>query len=403
MPADLIQGQLLQIHWHSKLPVFSLDLFSDQNTLRLATGGADSRIRIWELLDNQVNFISTLSKHLKAVNCVQWQPLEENPLLCSGGDGGSLFLWHKVANDEPVEEPNAFAEDDEDAAISKERWKVKTCLECGSPFDVYACAWIPNGRFVAAGATDHTARIYNVALGTCIRLIRDHGHFVNGIAWDFSGKLLASISADGAAKICTFSANSTVAPLGKIQRNPTSNMRLFQDEEMVSFFRKAAFRPDDAFLYVPSGILPSNGAFCVHAFQRNALQLGLPTFSIGPFPKGTVGVFFCKQKFVFVANGGAAFLVAVLTQDSIYVLETATHSTLFTGFGYHYGTLTDAAWNSAGSLLLVSSCDGFISSFTCNWGGILRPVDTPIAVPEPKEQIVVPKRRIVPTLVSCSL
>jgi chromatin assembly factor 1 subunit B len=57
---------------------------------RLATGGADSHIRIWHLeKDKPIQFRATLSRHAHGVNCVRWSPNGQN--LASGGDDGCSF------------------------------------------------------------------------------------------------------------------------------------------------------------------------------------------------------------------------------------------------------------------------------------------------------------------------
>jgi len=78
---------------------------------------------------------------------------------------------------------------------------------------VYDLAWSPNGEWIICGSTDNTARVYNasdskwlqwacinmnlyIPLGTCIKEITDHSHYVQGVAWDPLGEYLASQSSD---------------------------------------------------------------------------------------------------------------------------------------------------------------------------------------------------------------
>ena len=331
----------------------------------------------------------TLSRHARNVNCVRWHPRGGTDLLCSGGDGGSLFVWHRVADGsprehEPMPAPQPLDGDGTgDAQTSGEAWRVKTNLETANPFDIYAVEWSADGRFVAAGVTDNCARIYSVAQGICIRVVRDHQHFVNGVCWDPLGRFLVSVCADGSLKVSRVyaAANSSQfsgAPVCKVARFAVDSgsfpsFRLFHDETLVSFFRKPSFSPDGRHVYVPAGIT-QDGQHCVHVFSRHGFsRSGNPVFSVAGFERAAVGVFFCPGAF---ANGAAGetpfFIYCVLTQDSVHVFDTTEgKNLLFAMKNYHLGTLTDATWSADGNLLLVSSCDGFVSLYTFAWKGRL--------------------------------
>jgi chromatin assembly factor 1 subunit B len=121
----------IQILWHNKQPIYSADF--EPVSSRLATGGADSAIRIWRIGADDVSpihFLSTLKRHAAPVNCVRWAPfgsiifLKIGQILASGGDGsfkiksidGTILLWAKSEN----------LELDEDGSI--ESWKIITSL-----------------------------------------------------------------------------------------------------------------------------------------------------------------------------------------------------------------------------------------------------------------------------------
>ena len=50
--------------------------------------------------------------------------------------------------------------------------------------DIYDMAWAPSGQHLIVGLTDNTASIWDMGAGRCIRLVKEHAHFVQGVAWD---------------------------------------------------------------------------------------------------------------------------------------------------------------------------------------------------------------------------
>ena len=356
---SLVSGDLVQIYWHNKLPVFSVDIDKNSAKLRFATGGADNNARIWEVNENsgEFEFIATLSKHIRAINCVRWSPTlttsDEQPtlaipkpsFLATGGDGGSLFLWHQVSNDNspgciPNIDDSSLGGEDE-SSISKESWKVKVNLETGNPYDIYALEWSPCGKLIATGTSNDSVRIYSIKEGQCIKVIRDHSHFVNGVCWDPLRQFLISISSDRSVKVNkilpgpSFRSQS-VGKIAKFLRKkqeiekeeikndkqeaacndlidssysnhiscPTAidlsqnstplvsgeDFRLFADESIISFFRRGSFTPDGLSVCT-SWSYRRQPALCPCLYKKWS-SLGKPSLPIGGFDKSSVGVFF---------------------------------------------------------------------------------------------------------------
>lgn len=186
----------IAVHWHDEnQPVYSLDFQPNSNgPRRLATGGGDNNVRIWAVAEEStekvaVHYLSTLSKHTQAVNCVRFDPKGE--LLATASDDGSILIWQ--LSDTVVRE---FGSENED----QESWNVKYTL-CGSSSEIYDLAWSPDSKYVIAGSMDNVTRVYAVSTGQQIAQTAEHNHYVQGVAWDPLNEYLASQSADRSVHI----------------------------------------------------------------------------------------------------------------------------------------------------------------------------------------------------------
>lgn len=75
----------LIINWHDQnSPIYSAH-FEPHGKERLATGGGDNNVRVWNVTgegeDRQAEYLSTLTKHTQAVNVVRWAPKGETHLI----------------------------------------------------------------------------------------------------------------------------------------------------------------------------------------------------------------------------------------------------------------------------------------------------------------------------------
>ncbi|KAI9033246.1 WD40 repeat-like protein [Hyaloraphidium curvatum] len=192
----MVRCKVLQFLWHEKEQILSCD-FEPVGKGRLATSGGDSNI--WHLSaggDDQgprLEYLATLSRHEKAVNVVRWAP--GGSILASAGDDATILLWREATDGEEVR--TGFGEDDE--GFDKEVWRMQTILRgtledpCS---DIYDIAWSPDGRHIVSGSIDYKTRIWDVSEGKCIQVVKDHSHFVQGVAWDPLGEYIATQSSD---------------------------------------------------------------------------------------------------------------------------------------------------------------------------------------------------------------
>jgi len=66
---------------------------------------------------------------------------------------------------------------------------------------VRSVAWSPDGRQVATGSHDHTARIWDATTGEVVRTLDGHGNWVLSVAWSPDGRRVATGSRDKTARI----------------------------------------------------------------------------------------------------------------------------------------------------------------------------------------------------------
>lgn len=158
------------------------------------------------------------------------------------------------------------------------------------------------------------------------------------------------------------------APLGN-----KKNQRLFQDENVVNFFRRLTFSPDGNLLIAPSGIWkpdinnPSETEYVAWVYARNQFKRGPIAFYPG-MKKSTTVVKFCRTKFEKLPNLTESvidlpyrMIFALASQDSVFIYDTQQAEPIVQLSNLHYHHVTDVSWLSDARALMISSSDGFCS------------------------------------------
>lgn len=348
----------------------------------------------------RVEYLATLTKHMKSVNCVRFSPSGE--FLASAGDGKLLFyalsviilsrvggvviLW-KQSETSPLQFNKAFGDDseEEDDTDRKEFWRVAHQFRAMDGEDVYDLAWSPDGKYLIMGLTDNTAQIWDTLQAKCVKVLKDHQHFVQGVAWDPMDQFILTQSSDRSAKVCTMRSNGkggvnfySLAKYSKLEASTsTSNSTdaatisysIFHDETLVSFFRRPSFSPDGSLLCFPAGqrtpLTSKNSPHGIYLNLRNNLHK-TPAAFIGGFEKAAIAIRFNPRLLSLISLGPEPYVAlpyrmifGVVTQNSVYIFDTQNKAPLFMFANLHYASLTDVAWSADGSKLVASSVDGF--------------------------------------------
>lgn len=190
--ANLI-AKTLTLHWHEGArPVYTVD--TQKNSNRIATGGGDNNVRIWRYVKDphtgeitSIEYLSSISKHTQAINCVRFNPTGE--LLATSSDDGTIMIWER--SDQIVKEFGQ--EDDEDV---KESWIIKVACFSNSMSEIYDICWSPDSKYICCGLMDNIIRIFNTKTGSMIKQIAEHNHYVQGVTWDPLGEYICSQSVD---------------------------------------------------------------------------------------------------------------------------------------------------------------------------------------------------------------
>ncbi|OUT23354.1 hypothetical protein CAS74_001672 [Pichia kudriavzevii] len=249
----VVTAKTLALHWHdgaNAIYSISAQPLKDGESLRIATGGGDNNIRIWRLLTNSngevdgVKYLSNISKHDRAVNCVRFNG--QGDLLASGSDDGSVLLFCR--SEEIVRE---FGDDEDEileswALVGGHRGSAGMSMK-----EVYDIAWSPDARLLCLGTMDGTVGVVDASSGALVSTVRAHAQNVQGVSWDPLGEYIVSLGGDRCINIMTFSMG--------ILKSISKSCKIFYGENLETLFRRLTWSPQGSLLVAPCGII-NNGA-----------------------------------------------------------------------------------------------------------------------------------------------
>jgi WD40 repeat protein len=83
----------------------------------------------------------------------------------------------------------------------------------GHTDDVLSVAWSPDGKRLATGSVDKTAKVWDAASGEQVLTLRGHGGRVESVLWSPDGKRLATASWDETARVWDAASGQQVVTL----------------------------------------------------------------------------------------------------------------------------------------------------------------------------------------------
>ncbi|EAN30938.1 WD domain G-beta repeat protein [Theileria parva strain Muguga] len=313
--------------------------------LRLATGGADEFVHIWQITIHDdapqytryvksvegsgekadfeqplsIKILARLVGHIGEVNSVRWS--NSGHILASGGEDRCIFLWMKS---------NKPSNLNEDTQYDYEEYWAKTHYFRLSNV-VNTICWCPDDRVLSVSTEDgHVSLVDTQIEGPGkIRYFDGHSNFAQGVSIDPKNELLASMGSDqslrvwkrrnqkGWKNVLVLKAardRGDLIPVSELENNlelRKYGRYVFMSEELKTFFRRLDWSPDGRLLVTPAGIrhdrnttLDDNSSdasqttsYTLYIFHRKLLNFGIPMLThqspTGPF----VVVKFCPINF----------------------------------------------------------------------------------------------------------
>ncbi|TPX56353.1 hypothetical protein PhCBS80983_g04591 [Powellomyces hirtus] len=334
-----------------KTPIYSLAVHPLGK--RLATGGQDSKVKLWntapvyeETLERDPDtpkLLATLAAHSGSVLCVRWSN-DEGLYLASGSDDYKIVLWK---HDNSNISRNLLGESD--AGPPTESWRAVKVLR-GHESDVADLAWSPDNTYLASCGFETTIYIWDGKTFNLLQKLHAHTAFVKGVTWDPVGKYLASQSDDKTTKIWRVSDWTEEKSITKPYEAAAS----------TTFFRRLSWSPEGSCIVTANG--ESGNRPVAPIIQRDGwdAEVNLVGHS-GPIECAQ----FNPQLFDIPAQDGKGTTVtgvcAVGSQDNtISVWRTSNAHAVTVNREFFQHSILDLSWSPDGDCLFACSYDGTV-------------------------------------------
>eukprot|EP01132_Coremiostelium_polycephalum_P008010 gene8010-9855_t len=375
--------ETLMILWHNTDPIYSIDF--DPKNSKFCTTGSDNEVKIWGYTKNteghlSVEYLSSLSKHSKAVNVARFSP--GGNLLASGSDDGFIVIWKLNTSTPPPSD-----------SFMKETWSIVNILRVTT--DVYDLTWSSDGLILTSVSTDNTASIWNPINKICYQIITEHTHYVQGVCWDPLGDYMITQSSDGTCRIyanekkkkekkeknqqllqqhTNTNVNSNTDSMdidnNTSKPNKEENLvfhKMFSDERVST---RPSWSPEGSIFITPTGKFKStpldkfkHTSYIFSRQIKNRPLVHLPSNSPTTVVKFNPLLFKNRNTTeTTLFNLPYRMIFAISTAESIIIYDTQSISRpISIVSNLHYASITDLSWSPDGTILLISSEDGFCS------------------------------------------
>jgi WD40 repeat protein len=161
----------------------------------LASGSTDRTIRLWDIATGRS--LHTLEGHTGLLGGVSFSP--DGQSLASGSRDGTVRLWDVASGQQ----------------CSGFKFEAPLSQDGVTRYWMTGVAFSPDGKALAAGATDGIVRLLNPATGEEQRQLRGHTDWVviRGVVFSPDGKILATASIDGSIRLWDPATGEEIATL----------------------------------------------------------------------------------------------------------------------------------------------------------------------------------------------
>ncbi|EXB74962.1 Protein HIRA [Morus notabilis] len=354
---------------HEGMQIFSIDV--QPGGLRLATGGGDHKVRIWNMkslgreLDTEETtqrLLATLRDHFGSVNCVRWA--KHGRYLASGSDDQAILVHERKPGSGTTEFGSGEPPD-------VENWKVVLTLR-GHTADVVDLNWSPDDSTLASGSLDNTVHVWNMSNGICTAVLRGHSSLVKGVTWDPIGSFIASQSDD---KTVIIWRTSDWSLAHRTDGHWTKSLG-------STFFRRLGWSPCGHFITTTHGfqkprhsapVLERGEWSATFDFLGHNAPVIVVKFNHSMFRRSLTNSQEVKAAPVGWTNGASKTgikepqpynVIAIGSQDrTITVWTTASPRPLFVAKHFFSQSVVDLSWSPDGYSLFACSLDGSVASF----------------------------------------
>lgn len=188
----------------------------------LATASSDKTSKIYKLSAEQgFPIVSTLEEtHKRSIRSVAFKPQLKSsesdfidlPALACGSFDSTMSVWgidepEELLDDEDSDEDDAAKQRKEAEMLSsaKNEWNLMALIE-GHENEIKAVAWNKSGKYLASCSRDKTVWIWETDPETleefeCVCVLSDHEHDIKHVVWHPDINLLASSSYDDTVRL----------------------------------------------------------------------------------------------------------------------------------------------------------------------------------------------------------